>query len=260
MQLKELTDWIQELGAGQLGGEEQLFFGRHDREIRRALVCWMSSVDALRIAVARKCELVLCHETVLYPNGAPLVSAPADYMTWETNRRRLELIEKGDLLVQRLHASLDRICIFDDFARKLGLGAPSADRGNLVRAYDIPPVRFDRLVERAKRAVGMQRLRVSPRAGHRMVRRVGLPWGGLGLFVNVGYPAALERLGCDCFICGEIDCYTMHFARDSGVLFIETSHDASENIGLRHFTGMAARRFPGVKFHCFANRVPWAVA
>jgi putative NIF3 family GTP cyclohydrolase 1 type 2 len=218
----------------------------------------MTTVEALQKAVDEKCELVICHETVMFPNGAPSVDG-GDYLTWEVNRRRMALIQQGDLCIQRLHTSLDVLCILDDFAERLGLGKASLDEGNLVKVFDIEPTPFAELVERTKKAVGMAHLRASPAASERMVKRVGLPWGGLGLFRNMGYQEALAKHGCDLFIYGETDNYSMRFAEDSGILFIETSHEASENIGLKHFADLANKEFAEVEFIYFENRVPWRI-
>ena len=259
MKLKELLDWVKAATRKEFGGEEQLFFGQYDRDISKALVCWMTTVEALQKSLDEKCELVICHETVLFPNGAPSVAA-GDYFTWEVNRRRMELIQKGDLSIQRLHLSIDFFCIGDDFARALGLGEPVVDEPHLARVYDIEPIRFCELVERVRRAAGMAKLRVSPDASDRIVRRIGLAWGGIGLFVNMGSQAELAKHGCDVFVCSEIDAYSMRFAEDSGILFIETSHEVSENIGLQHFAEMANERFSEVEFVYFENRVPWQYA
>jgi len=259
MKLRELLDWVKAATRKEFGGEEQLFFGQYDREINKVLLCWMTTVKALKKALDEKCELVVCHETVMFPNGAPTTIQAADYFTWEANRRRMEFIQKGDLCIQRLHVSLDAFCIFDDFAKKLGLGKPVIDEGNFVKIYDIEPISFAGLVERVKKAVGMEKLRASPDSSDKIVRRVGLPWGGLGLYQNMGYQAALAKHGCDVFICGEIDCISMRFAEDCGILFIETSHEVSENIGLRHFAEMANEKFPDVEFICFENGVGWRI-
>lgn len=89
------------------------------------------------------------------------------------------------------------------------------------------------------------------------VKRVGLPWGGLGLFVNVGYQQQLIELGCDVFIAGEADNYGFRFAVESGVAMIETSHEVSENPGLATFTELLAQAFPKVTFRFHENDCIW---
>ncbi|NOY75007.1 MAG: hypothetical protein GXP32_04360 [Kiritimatiellaeota bacterium] len=58
--------------------------------------------------------------------------------------------------------------------------------------------------------------------------RVGLPWGGLGLFVNVAYQQFLFEHGCDVFIAGESDNMGFRFAEECGIPMIETSHEVNK--------------------------------
>ena len=98
----------------------------------------------------------------------------------------------------------------------------------------------------------MPAVRVShPKGMEQIVHRVGLPWGGLGLHRNVGYQQKLIELGCDVFIAGETDSYGFRFSGECGIPMIETSHEVSENPGLRHFTRMLRKRFLQLKitFH-----------
>ena len=264
MRIHELMTWLVESGGKHVNPEESLFFGEYGRDIHKALVCWMTTQEALRRAVTESCDLVICHETVLFPNGAPCHGDTTDYFTWETNRSRMALIQEGDLCVQRVHTMLDRICIYEDFAKALGLGEPvvneSPENNNFVKVFEIAPIPFDDLVKRTKQATGMSHLRVSPEGTGRTVSRIGLPWGGLGLSGHADYMAQLAKYGCDAFICGEVDNYAMHFINDSGVLFIETSHEVSENFGLKHFVRLAEERFPEVTFLFHDVGVPWKTA
>lgn len=38
---------------------------------------------------------------------------------------------------------------------------------------------------------------------------------------------------------------------------IETGHEVSDNIGLKHFTAMLATRFPDLTIHFYANQSPF---
>ena len=159
------------------------------------------------------------------------------------DRRRREWLDRYGLTCMRLHGSLDRICIFDDFARQLGLSEPAVSGAEYyIKRFDIVPCTVAALAQRVKAAVGMEHLRVSaPKGLDQRVWRVGLPWGGLGLFVNVATQAKLLEIGCNVFIAGKTDDYGFRFARDQGVALIETSHKISENAGLSHFTHYGPR-------------------
>ena len=156
-----------------------------------------------------------------------------------------------------MHGSADEICIFDDFADLLELGEPVVSEG-FVKIFEIPPTSLADLVAHVKTCLAMPAVRVSTTEGmDQVVRRIGLPWGGLGLFVNVGYQQSLIEQGCDVFIAGETDNYGFRFSQEVGIPMIETSHELSENPGLRRFTGMLQTAFPEVSFSFYENPCVW---
>lgn len=248
----DIIDYVEGLAGHSLNRDEGVFVGSPLTEVSTAVVTWMATRDALEFAGREGAELVVCHESLYHPYGAELKSDnPPGWRNWQVNRQRRELFKKYDLTVLRIHGTLDQICIFDHFASLLGLGEPVEAEG-LVKVYEIEPVKFGDLVRRVKERVGMKAVRVSaPNRLERVVRRVGLPWGGLGLFVNVGYQQSLLNKGCDVFIAGESDNVGFRFSAECGIPVIETGHEISENPGLEHFSKMLEERFPGliVKFH-----------
>jgi len=244
MTAREVMKWLDEREP-RTGEEEGFKFGDPDAHVTGVLVCWMATTAALEEAAARECSLVICHETLFYPQSAPLDAERC----WRTNRRRMELMSDSRLTVYRAHGKLDRLCIFDDFAEALGLREVIAGEGH-GRIFHVPATPVSELVERAKQATGVPVVRVVGDLKRR-VERIGLPWGGLGLFVNIGFMQQLVENGAEAGIAGETDEYAMRFAEDAGLALVETSHAACENIGLRHFAAMLADAHPGlnVAFH-----------
>ncbi|MCU0522882.1 MAG: Nif3-like dinuclear metal center hexameric protein, partial [Anaerolineae bacterium] len=165
------------------------------------------------------------HESLYYPYEAPYIDRlPADWASWPTNQQRHDLLAAHDLTFLRLHESVDEICVLDNFANVLELGAPVVAQG-LLKVYEIPRCSLGALTSHVKACLGLQSVRVSPVAGlDQQVHRVGLPWGGLGLFVNVGYQQELIERACDVFIAGESDNYGFRFSQEIGIPMIETSH------------------------------------
>jgi len=231
-----------------------------DSVISGVTVAWMATPDALRFAAEKRHELFIGHESLYYPYDViNAKNPPAGWQGWKVNRQRRELLDAGGLTFLRAHGSLDDICIFDDFAALFDLGAPVHQNG-LVKVYEIEPTTVGELVQRAKRVCQMPAVRVAaPEGMDQIVHRVGLPWGGLGLFVNVGYQQALVELGCDVFIAGEADDYGFRFAVEAGIPMIETSHEVSENPGLRHFSQMLADAFPGLNVAFYECPCVWEV-
>jgi putative NIF3 family GTP cyclohydrolase 1 type 2 len=260
-----IINYVENLSGHPLNRDEGVQHGPAERIVTGTTVCWMATPDAIRAAGtpgtgARGGELLIGHESLYSPSDVIHSPAPpAGWEGWQVNRQRRELLTEHDLTFLRVHGSLDEICIFDDFVTRLGLAAPVFADG-LVKVFEIEPCPLGELVERVKARMGMPALRVSPVRGmNQVVRRVGLPWGGLGLFVNVGYQQRLIEQGCDVFIAGESDNYGFRFAAECGIPMIETSHELSENDGLQRFTDMLSQAFPDVRCRFFENPCAWEI-
>ncbi|MCB0062140.1 MAG: Nif3-like dinuclear metal center hexameric protein [Caldilineaceae bacterium] len=256
--IQEITHFVEEQSGHPLNRDEGVHHGSAERSVQRATVCWMATPDAIRAAGARGDDLLIGHESLYYPyDVVNLEKQPPGWEEWPTNQQRRTLLEQYNLTFLRLHGSVDDICILSDFAEQLGLGAPVHEDG-LVHIYEIEPCSFAELVARVKAGTGMAGLRVAPAEPMpQEIRRIGLPWGGMALFVNVGYMQKLIALGCEALIAGETDNYGFRFPQELGIPMIETSHEISENRGLRHFTAMLAEAFPTVDFHFFENGCVW---
>lgn len=256
--LGEIVRHIEGLSGHALNADEGVHLGDPAVAVSGVTVAWMASPDAIEAAGRRGDQVLMCHESLYYPyNAAHAPPADLGWRDWKVNRQRREALERFGLTCIRIHASADEISIFDAFTGRLGLGAPVVVEG-LVKVYEIPECSLGELVRTVKQRMGMPVIRVAGGDdAARRVRRVGVPWGGLGLFVNVSYQQRLVELGCDVFIAGESDSYGFHFAVESGIPMIETSHEDSENPGLRLFTERLARAFPDVAFHFHENVCVW---
>jgi len=257
---RDVIAWVEDLTGHSLNRDEGVHCGDAVRPLRGVLVCWMATREALEAAAREGCDLVLTHESLYYPYNAAVSSEnPPGWEDWPTNRLRRGLLESHGMTLLRVHGSADEATIYDDFASLLGLGSPAVADG-LARGYDIAPCPLQALVERVKRCIGLERLRVSaPQGMDQVVHRIGLPWGGLGLFVNVGYQQRLIAMGCDAFIGGESDDYGMRFGADLGIPFIETGHSVSENPGLRRLRDLLATRFAGLKVTYYECLPAWQI-
>jgi len=254
----DIIDFVEARTGHALNSDEGVQHGDGERCVRGATVAWMATPDAIEGAGAAGHELLIAHESLYYPYDVlRAADAPADWKQWKVNRQRRSLLEQHDLALVRLHGSVDEICIFDTFAELLGLGeAVFAD--GLVKVYEIAACPLHELVGKVKERVGMPGVRVSDAGDmNRTVRRVGLPWGGVGLSLNVGYQQALVAQDCDVFIAGESDNYGFRFAAECEIPMIETSHEVSESPGLDRFTAMLARSFPGVEFRFHEDECIW---
>lgn len=254
--VKDIVKYISGL-AGGLGKEEGIRFGIPTQPVKIIQLCWMANVAAIKNAAQIGADLIVAHESILYPFSIFEQSGPPDYLGWHTNHNRIDLLAKYNISVVRAHITLDRLCIFDDFAASLGLGDPVVEKPEFVKIYEIEPMPYGKLINLVKEKLGLDCLRATPGNKDRLIRRIGLPWGGLGLILCTTYLQKLLNEDCDCFIAGETDNYGFHFATDAGIDLIETSHEISENPGLKHFSGTFSQAFPDLEVIFYENTPPF---
>ena len=257
--VSDIIKTTEALSGHALNKDEGVLLGPAEREVKKALVSWMATPGALLRAEKTGVDLFIAHESLFYPyNWRSKPGQTQESEGWRTNRQRREIIERAGMTLVRIHGSADEISIFDVFAELLGLADPMCGE-RYKKVYEIEPVRLRELVSRVKAAVGMAHVRVSCSDSDldKKVHRVGLPWGGLGLFVNVGYQQWALENGCDVLIAGESDSYGFRFSAECGVPMIETSHEISENPGLRRFTEILAEHHPDIAFEFFDTGNSW---
>ncbi len=256
----DIVEYVESLSGHKLNVDEGVHFGNELKEIKTALICWMATKGAIESACRVGADLIITHESLYFPYDASVRDDnPEGWEDWPVNHNRRQLLDKYNLTLLRVHGSADEICVFDAFRRQLGLPEASVDGGRFnYKRFDIEPCCLYELIERVKIAVNMKHLRFSaPNGLNQKVSKIGLLWGGVGLFVNVINQAKLLELGCDVFIAGETDDYGFRFARDEGIPVIETSHEISENEGLKEFRDILQAQFPHIKFEFYENQCPW---
>lgn len=230
--------------SGELGREDGVIEGNPDGEVNGVLVCFMATLDALRTARRERCNLVVTHETPFLPM-AGISKVPDDWREWSVNKARLREIEGGGLTVVRLHSSLDRWLIYETFREMLGLPAEGEGQG-YGRVYNVEPAPLRAWVDTAKTAAGLDQVRFMGDP-ERVVSRIGLPFGGLSLFVNIGCIERIVQAGADLLIGGESDDHALLYTADAGVAFIELGHSPTENPGLRRFADAVRQRFQDIR-------------
>ena len=211
--IADITKHVESLTRHRLNRDEGIHHGPADRTVRGVTLSWMASPDAIQAAGDNGHQLLISHESLYYPyDVVVLAEQPAGWREWPANRQRRQMLDEYGLSFLRLHNSVDEICIWEAFTALLGLGEPVVS-DVLVKIYEIPECSLAALVARVKDRLHLPAVRLTAAVdmGTR-VHRVGVPLGGAGLFVNVGYQQRLVELGCDVFIAGESDSYGFRFA------------------------------------------------
>lgn len=260
MTLTDIYRWLEDQAGHPLHSDEGVMFGDPCRCLEGVTVCWMPSPQNIA-AAASEGHALLHHEALLFPypmdNKQELKT-----LHWPVNRRRLEALGRGNLVASRLHGTIDELWIYDEFAERLGLvNVAAKGKSYCHRIFEIEPAPLEKLVERVKKATGMAALRRTRVKPDRRVRKIGLTWGGMGLFVNVAYQQELLDLAgdIDVMIAGETDNYGFRFCTELDIDVIETSHEVSENAGLGRFADALSGRFPSLRVRHLSDSCVWCI-
>lgn len=257
--VRDIIAWLESRKGQTLNRDEGVMFGDIGREVTGATVCWMPSPANIAAAAAAGHELLIHHESFLHP--CPLEQKQDLHtLRWPVNAQRFTGLAKADMVAARLHGTIDELWIYDEFAARLGLTNVIAGT-SCSKVFEIDPTPLEELVARVKRLVPMPALRRTHVKPGRIVRKVGLPWGGLALFVNVHYMQRLIDMvpDIDVMIAGETDAYGFRFCTELGIDVIETSHEISENAGLGLFAQALAKQFPHLDVRHIADEVVWSM-
>ena len=242
MNMYELLMTVSDWNGRSLGSEEYVTFGDAARAINKVMVSWCVNDQVIDAAVQSGCDAIVHHESLLHPYPLMPGSPERPYLSWPANWHKLSRLDRAGLVCARLHGTIDELVIFATEAETLDLERIESKRETYYDClFRSPTPTFGELVRHVKARWPLPGLRVwgDP---NRKIRRVGLAWGGMGLFVNVGYLQRLKRLGADAVICGESDSMGIHFCVESDLPVIETSHEASENAGLEKFSALLSER------------------
>jgi putative NIF3 family GTP cyclohydrolase 1 type 2 len=246
--LQKLVTWVRERAGIPLQPDEGVQIGRGDRPVSRLLFSWIPDWRAVRKAIAWKADFLIGHESFYFPYNTNVRNdRDSGWADWPYNRDRQNSLEQAGIGYARFHHIADYLSIFDSVADLLQLGSPVVDKSGFVKVFQIQPVKLGDLVERVKRVFGLRTVRACIPAGMTLensIERVGLPWGGMGLNVNITYMQALIQEGCDVVIAGESDNIAMRFAVDQGIPLIESSHDVNEAPGWRAFADLIQAAHP----------------
>ena len=242
------------------------FHGSENDKVEGILVTWMATCEALRAAIDQKLNLVICHEPPFFDEveQRPLyrwTSEPDEKPSegiGHPNRLRREILEEvgSELTLLQIHYGLDRLCIYEDFARIIGLG-PAVGGGGYETVFALPQgLTIGGLAKKIAEKLNFKSIRIVGDPNKR-VSCAGNLWGGVGLASNRYWMRKQIEYGADVLVGGEADEEAMFFAKEYGVGLIVTAHAVSENIGLQSFVTMLRAKFPHVPAKFYEVSTPF---
>lgn len=245
--------------SGMTGPEEFCCYGDALSDVKTVMVCWMATSEAIQHAVELEADLIICHEAFFLPYLVEYTAGLGDFLSYPVNYRRTAALARHGISIARVHPSMDKLTILDTAAEILGLNNLVADDGEWARVYALDKsMPFGELIDHVEKS-GLPVLRHSRENPNRPITRIGIPWGGMSLFVNIPYMQQLVNMGCDAFIAGESDSYTFHFVRESGIAMIETGHEVSENSGVALFAKWLGDRLDSTRVEYFETKPAYTI-
>ena len=253
MKILEIENFLKEIKPRYTEGEGFLF-GDPEQELKGVLVCWMATIEAIKKAIKKGCNLLLCHEDPFFP-GDLLQIKDEKHLLWDINQKKIKLFKENGIVVYRSHCYLDELVVTDTFTHILGLPEASV-KDWIGRVHVIREVTLEELAKRIKKRMRLRYVRIIGDPSHK-VRRVGIAVGGMGLSINLPFWEDLRKYHPEVIITGELDEYAMRYAIDTGIDVIETSHSASENPGLRKFAQYLREKLPHLKIIFYRCPLPY---
>ena len=232
--------------------EDGLRSGDDSVEVKGVLVCWMATSAAINYAIENDCNVIICHENPFFNT---IISPPELEGTSLANRNRMKLLAEHNIALYRCHSPIDVAYIADAALNALNLPVISLYSEWIARVATIPPMPIKELAGRCREGFKIDNLRLIGDAS-RIVSRVGISAGGMGLSINGFFQEWLRMRGAELIITGEFDDYTAFWAAESDVSFIAVTHPACENPGLIEFADRMRQDFPCLSVHFYECRCP----
>ena len=226
---------------------DRIIIGDTEKEVRRVLVSWIASFQAVRAAVERGCDLLMTHEPTFWVHANEMANLEKS----EIAAAKRSFIEDNGLVVLRNHDVWDRmpeIGIPWAWASYLGMTTPPAAIGaaGYQHRYDIEPLplgEFAARVAERTAAIGEPFVQVVG-DGDQFVSKIGV---GTGCGCDI---RTFQAMGCDAsIVCDDGSCYwsVIQRAADEGHPVIRVNHGTSEEPGMVTLTQYINQRLPGLR-------------
>ncbi len=238
MKLERITDFMEEL-APKTGAMEYdnvgLLVGRGEKEVTRVLTALDTTLDVVREAKEKGCELIVCHHPVMF-GGVKKI-------TDETKTGEMLLFAmENNIAIFAAHTNLDfaQGGLNDYFLEKLGYKACDTIVENEGRVFETGNLTVKELCERIKTALDVPALRVAGDLERETALCALCTGSGKSL---VG--EAVEKT--DVYITGDMGHHDILTVLENDCAYIEVSHYDSEKIAMELLHNKLSAKFPEIE-------------
>jgi putative NIF3 family GTP cyclohydrolase 1 type 2 len=238
---------------------DKIIVGDPDKDVKRVLVSWLSSFNAIERAAGGGFDMLITHEPTFWVHADELdtIEKWDEGLKRETAFKKKALIENSGLVVVRNHDVWDlmpKVGIPWAWAAFLGFGSKPAamNQRTCHHRYDIEPITVDGLaaqIAEKTAVIGEPAIQVFGN-GKAVVSKVGVGTG-CGCEIEV-----FRSLGCDIsIVCDDGSIYwrDIQWAEETNHPVIRVNHATSEEPGMITLAKYINDNIPGV----YAEHLPY---
>lgn len=247
MKIGEIVDFIEQIAPSSVALDYDnvgLLVGRRDGKVTRILTALDCDINVVREAVAKGCELIVCHHPVMF-SGVKKI-------TDETKEGEMLLVAiENNVAILAAHTNLDFAegGLNDCFVKKLGYEATDCIFENEGRIFRCGKT-LGELSEMIKEKFDIPHIRVGGNVDENCDVCAVCTGSGKSLLECVIGKA-------DTFITGEMGHHDILNAIENGCKYIEISHYDSEKIAMELFFERLSEKFSDIEiFMSTENKNP----
>ncbi len=248
MKLEKIIDFMEEIAPREGAMEYDnvgLLLGRGEKEVTKVLTALDCTLDVVREAKEKGCEVIVCHHPVMF-GGVKRI-------TDETKEGEMLLLAaENNIAIFAAHTNLDFVQggLNDYFLEKIGYRAIGTIEENEGRLFETGGVTVGYLCEKIKKAFEVPCLRVAGDINRESA--VGAVCTGSGKSL---LPEVLDK--ADVYITGDMGHHDILTAIENDCAYIEISHYDSEKIAIELLYNRLSEKFDEIEvFKSSENKNP----
>ena len=235
MKIEKIIDFMEEVAPKEGALEYDnvgLLVGRKEKDVTRVLTALDCTMDVVREAKEKDCDLIVCHHPILF-GGTKRI-------TDETKEGEMLLFAiENNIAIFACHTNLDfaEDGLNDYFLEKLGYKATGTIVENEGRIFETGGITVGDLCTKIKKTFDVPHLRVAGDINRESA--VGAVCTGSGKSL---LSEALDK--ADCYITGDMGHHEMLTVLENDCTYIEISHYDSEKIAMELLHNKLSEKFP----------------
>lgn len=248
MKLEKIIDFMEEIAPKEGAMEYDnvgLLLGRGEKEVRRVLTALDCTIEVVREAKEKGCEVIVCHHPVMF-GGVKKI-------TDETKEGEMLLLAaENNIAIFAAHTNLDfaEDGLNDYFLEKLGYKAIDTIVEQEGRVFETGGITIKELCENIKRVFEVPFLRVVGDIERESAMGAVCTGSGKSLLCE-----ALEK--ADVYITGDMGHHDMLYVLENDCAYVEISHYDSEKIAMELLKKKLSEKFEEIEvFESSENKNP----